>query len=247
MDGNTQRFVVFAVEMILTYSLIIWMRNNQRAGREPWSFILKILAFGALTAIISAIVQLKYSFQLTQITHSSYGSWLEALNNLSSSMIEELGKYMIGVFTLLSTRHTHKMSDVILYLVVIGLGFSLVEDAIYLTNPHTIPALRLMSFYLHSGTSAIIGYSLGRYKFGLAGHKELFVAVFSAIGLHFLFNTSTTLSDPSLSFVFSFALALFITLQIFILFRRTLLQEYGLEMRAQRLHHMTLLNTGHLE
>ena len=247
-----QRFVVFGIEVLLAFTLIVWMRNSQRGEREPWSFILKILAFGALTAILSAVVQLKYSFQLPALnqTHpalvANYGSWLEVLNNFSASLIEELGKYMLGVFSLLSTRHNHKMSDTILYLIIIGLGFALVEDAIFLANPNTVPIIRLMSFYLHSGTSAIIGYSLGRYKFGLAGYKELVIAVFSAVGLHFAFNLTTMLDNPTAALALAFALAFFISLQIFILFRKTLVEEYGIELRAQRLHHTHLLNTEHL-
>jgi len=252
MSNELQRFVVFGIELLLSFGLIIWMRSSQRGQREPWSFIFKILAFGALTAVLAAIVQLKYSFKLPDLNQtnpslvSHYGTWLEILNNFSASLIEELGKYMLGVFSLLSTRHNHKMSDTILYLIIIGLGFALVEDAIFLANPDTVPLVRLMSFYLHSGTSAIIGYSLGRYKFGLAGYKELLVAVVSAVSLHFAFNLTTMIADPTTSLVLAFAIALFISLQIFILFRRTMIEEYGVELRAQRIRHTHLLNTEHL-
>ena len=174
------RIGIYASEILLALGLIIWLRGSARGPREPWSFILKILAGGVLAAIVSAVITLKYSFNVKELadTHpqlvDQYGTWLQVLNHLSASMIEELGKYMIGVFTLLSTRHAHKMSDTIVYLIIIGLGFSLVEDALFLLDPSTSPLLRLMSFYLHSGTSAIIGYSLGRYKFGLASYRELF-------------------------------------------------------------------------
>lgn len=149
---------------------------------------------------------------------------------------------MIGVFSLLSTKHVHKMSDTIIYLIIIGLGFALVEDAVFLLNTDTSPVLRLMSFYLHSGTSSIIGYSLGRFKFGLAGYKELVIAVFAAVGLHFAFNLTTNLANNPTALVLAFAIAIYISLQIFILFRRTLVEEYSLELRARHLKYTRLLN-----
>jgi RsiW-degrading membrane proteinase PrsW (M82 family) len=250
MSDSIQRFVVFGIELALTYGLIAWMRLSQRGGRESWSFILKILGLGMVAAMVSAYVQLRYTFKLPQLGAidpllvSKYGTWLELLNGLSVALIEELGKYMIGVFSLLSTKHVHKMSDTVLYLVIVGLGFALIEDAIFLLNPDTVPVLRLMSFYLHAGTSAIIGYSLGRYKFGLAGYKELLISVGAAVGLHFAFNLTTVIANTNVSTILSFAIAFFISLQIFILFRRILLEEYGLELRAKRLRHTTLLNMG---
>ncbi|HSI20459.1 MAG TPA: PrsW family glutamic-type intramembrane protease [Verrucomicrobiae bacterium] len=252
MENDTNfRLLVYGMEIILALGLIGWMRGSLRGAREKWSFILKILAGGALAAVLSAVVTLKYSFNIPELTktHPSlvneYGIWLKVINHLAGSMIEELGKYMIGVFTLLSTRHVHKMSDTIVYLIVIGLGFSLIEDAFFLLDPQSSPLLRLMSFYLHSGTSAIIGYSLGRYKFGLASYRELLLAVFAAIILHFGFNlTSELYGNPAL--YVAFGISTFITLQIFILFRRTLVEEYGLELRAKRLRY-TKIVTGKTE
>lgn len=242
------RLAVYGSEIILALGLIGWLRGSARGAREPWGFICKILLGGAMAAFISAIIQLRYSFNLDalNVTHpalvTQYGTWLKVLNHLSASMIEEIGKYMIGVFTLLSTRHAHKMSDTIVYLIIIGLGFSLVEDAFYLADPISSPLLRLMSFYLHSGTSAIIGYSLGRYKFGLASYRELFGAVLAAIILHFGFNMTSELYGTSALYI-AFGISVFITLQIFILFRRTLIEEYGLELRAKRLQY-TKIVTG---
>lgn len=236
------RVSVFGVEIILTLGLIGWMRGSLRGARESWWFIIKILSGGVLAAAISSFVTLKYSFNIPKLEQTDpslvaqYGVWLKVLNHLSASMVEEIGKYMIGVFTLLSTRHTHKLSDTIVYLIVIGLGFSLIEDALFMLDPASSPLLRLMSFYLHSGTSAIIGYSLGRYKFGLASYRELLGAVLAAITLHFGFNMTTELLGNGALYI-AFAISVFITLQIFILFRRTLVEEYGLEMRAKQLQY----------
>jgi RsiW-degrading membrane proteinase PrsW (M82 family) len=144
-------------------------------------------------------------------------------------MIEELAKYTVAVFTVINTKHFHKMSDAITYMILIGLGFSLVEDAIFFLNPATDAPYRLLSFYVHSGTSAIIGYSLGRFKFGQAGYGELFRAVCGAILLHFGYNLATSLSGSETAFWLTVAITIYISLQIFILFRRAQVEEYEIE------------------
>lgn len=235
------RLGVFGGEILLALALITWMRSSSRDPKVPWKFILQILLWGAVTALVAAYVEIRYSFNLHELaqTHPSlveqHGPWLEILNVSAVALIEELAKYMIGVFTVINTRHVHKLSDTIIYMVIIGLGFSLVEDIFFLLNPDTIAPYRLISFYVHSGTSAIIGYSLGRFKFGLASYRELAGAVVAAVGLHFAYNLTTNLSDTRLAFDLAVALTIFISLQIFILLRKTLVEEYELEQRARRI------------
>jgi RsiW-degrading membrane proteinase PrsW (M82 family) len=246
----TLRLGVFGAEILLTLALITWMRSSSRDPKVPWKFILQILLWGAVTALVAAFIEIRYTFNLQQLAQSrpalveQHGPWLQILNVSAVALIEELGKYMIGVFTVVNTRHVHKLSDTIIYLIIIGLGFSLVEDVFFLLNPDTIAPYRLISFYVHSGTSAIIGYSLGRFKFGLATYRELAGSVIAAVGLHFAYNLTTNLSDTHLSFDLAVALTIFISLQIFILLRKTLVEEYELERRAKRIkrEHTKFLN-----
>lgn len=239
---------VFGIEIILTFLLIGWLRSKRRGRVEPWPFMLSMLFYGTVTAAISAYIEIKYSFDLQRLAESSpelvrlYGAQLALINNLAASLIEELAKYAIGVFTVISSKHFHKMSDSILYLILIGLGFSLIEDAIFLLNPHAAASYRLMSFYVHSGTSAIIGYSMGRFKFGLAGYRELGRAVFKAILLHFAYNFSTTLPHPQFSFWLTLLITIYISLQIFILYRNAIKDEYTLLHKNRRRQGQRLLN-----
>lgn len=247
---NLLRLGVFLTEILLTLALIYWMRSTSREPVVPWKFIVQILCWGAVTALVAAYIEIRYSFDLVKLGQShpelvnQHGPWLELINVAAIALIEELGKYMIGVFTVINTKHVHKLSDTIMYMIIIGLGFSLVEDVFFLLNPDTIAPYRLISFYVHSGTSAIIGYSLGRFKFGLASYRELMGAVIGAVGLHFAYNLTTNLSNTRLAFDLAVALTIFISLQIFILLRKTLIEEYDLEYRARRLKraHTRLLN-----
>ena len=63
----------------------------------------------------------------------------------------------------------------------------------------------------------------------------------AAITLHFGFNLTSELYGTSALYI-AFGISVFITLQIFILFRRTLIEEYGLELRAKRLKYTTLVS-----
>jgi len=237
---NILRFVVFGAELLLAFFLILWMRSTAK-GPASWKFIAQILIWGAVTSLIAAYVEIRYAFRIDELKQTlpdlanQHGIALEMTNNIAISAIEELGKYMVGVFTVINTRHVHKLSDTIIYMIIIGLGFSLVEDIFFLLNPETIAPYRLLSFYVHSGTSAIIGYSLGRFKFGLASYRELLGAVVAAIGLHFAYNLTTTLDNTNWGFLLAVAITLFISLQIFILLHKTLLEQYQLELRARRL------------
>lgn len=242
------RLGVFGVEIILTFSLIGWLRGSSRKNQEPYSFIFTVLLYGALTAAISAFVELKYSFNIPALKESApylvqrYGTWYQLINTFSASMIEEMAKYTVAVYFVINTKHNHKLSDSIIYLILIGLGFSLVEDFIFFLNPSTIAPYRLLSFYVHSGTSAIIGYSMGRFKFGLAGYGELSRAVVAAIGLHFMYNLSSTLNIEPQAFFLTLGISIYISLQIFVLFRKALLDEFNLDYQKQLMRNYNLLN-----
>ena len=247
-DDNLIRLVVFGLEISFTFSLIYWIRLSSPTHKQSWRFFANLLVWGGVAAVIAAYVELTYSFNIPEIQAKSpalvvhYGTWYEMINNASASLIEELAKYTVAVFTILNSRQVRKLSDAIVYLILIGLGFSLIEDIIFLLNPDTVAPYRLLSFYVHSGTSAVIGYSLGRYMSGVARYPELLIAILGAIGLHFAYNLSTTLQDGHYSFYLTIAITVYISLQIFILFRKAIEEEYRLGHRFRAATTQKLLN-----
>lgn len=246
------REVVFVVEIFLTITLIIWMRQVQRRSRLSWSLASKVMVGGSVIAIICAVVEVRYAFNLSNIQtqqadlYLRYGTLYRQLNNLSASMIEELGKYFVAALFLLDGQKKRRMSDAILYMIIIGLGFALIEDLIYFFNPSTDPIYRLLSFYLHSGTSAIIGYSIGRFWYGLTNYADVLRSVAGAILLHFAYNVATSLEIQPLGFILTLAITVYITYQVFILFRRTVEEEYEMEHQIRpRRKTSRLLNLRH--
>ena len=240
MDLHIQlRTAVVILEIVLTFSLIMWMRSSVRGEAVSWRMIAKVLLFGALAALISAFVTIRYSFNIdvlqvqAPLLVDKYKGLMVFLNTLSAAMVEELAKYAIGVFLLITptTQKHQRLSDTIVFMIMVGLGFSLIEDFLFLLNPVTVAPYRLLSFYLHSGTSAIIGYSLGRFRYGLTGYKEVLRAVCAAILLHAAYNLTTELDNQPLAIYLTFALTIFISLQIFILFRRTIVEQFTIEQK----------------
>jgi len=229
------RILVYAAELLLAAFLMIWMRSSLRGHTEPFRFMLPLFGYGAIAAAISAYVEIRYSFRLDQLAIShpalvaNYGAWLQVLNSGSASLIEELAKYLVALIAILNAGHFQRLSTAITYLVIIGLGFSLIEDLIFLLNPETVPGYRLLSFFVHSGTSAIIGYSLGRFRFGLSRYRDLLLAITGAIGLHFAYNLAVSVPDYRTSLYATLALTFFISSRIFVLFHRTVQEEFRLE------------------
>jgi RsiW-degrading membrane proteinase PrsW (M82 family) len=222
------RLIVILAEILLSVTMIAWLRSHSR--RTPplsWSLILSFLGAGAVVAITSAIIVLRFSFSTAQLMGelSAYAGQLVVFNIVAAASVEEIGKYALGVFLLLSNRSIKRASDIIALLIIAGLGFALLEDMLYLLSPSTEPLYRLLSFYLHAGTSAIIGYSLGRFHVGAAGYREVAGAVIGAIALHASYNLTTRLPDARASLALSVLFTILITVQMFILYRKIVATE----------------------
>ena len=234
-NGVMLRIAVFAAELLLSALLITWMRSSLRGHTEPLRFMMPLFAYGALAAAMSAFVEIRYSFNLNQlaITHpaliSDYGLGLQVLNGCSAALIEELAKYLVALIAIMNAGHFQRLSTAITYLIIIGLGFSLVEDFIFLLNPDTVPIYRLFSFFVHSGTSAIIGYSLGRFRFGLSRYRDLLMAIVGAILMHVAYNMAVAQPDYQVALYTTLGLTIFITSRVFVLFHRTVNEEWRLE------------------
>lgn len=228
------KLAVFVLELVLAIWLMLWLRGAHQDKPLPWTFLLKLFCYGGIVALVCAFITMRYSFDLTALEQSrpalveKFRPLMVLLNTFSGALIEELGKYAVAVFILITTPFLRRLSDTLFCLIIIGLGFTIVEDLAYLAQMGTDAPYRLLSFYLHSGTSAVIGYSLGRFRFGLTGYREMFVAVTSAVLLHFGFNLATQIGTPTTSLALTAAIMVLITLQIFILFKKTLVEEYVL-------------------
>ena len=175
-------------------------------------------------AIISAIVEIRYMIRINNQT-ATY----DFLNSLNASVVEEIAKYAVGVFAILYSSKIHRITDVITFMIIVGLGFAITEDAVYLLNPSINAPERLISFYLHSGTAAIMGYAMGQLRFGLGGYRNLLRAIFYAIFLHLAYNSCSLLSNDKLGLWLSLGVVVCIGLQVIITFRKATANDIALE------------------
>ncbi len=212
-------------ECFITGLILAALRRGQRGKPEPWRYLLGVLCGGALAAIVVAVVQLRYLLT----PHPALNPDLALWQSLLQVIAEELAKYLVALIAITNSRHLYRLSSAIVYLILVGLGFALMEDTLYLLLPAVSPLPRLLSFLVHAGTGAVIGYALGRYRFGLAGYRYLLGAFTLAVILHWSFNLGTTLLDRNAAALITVAINLFVSSRVYSLYKRTQLEEYKLE------------------
>lgn len=169
--------------------------------------VIKIFLWGAMITLPVFFVQIGLSELLNQIN----------LNKLITALIywfliisfsEELFKYLVVRIKVINSQHLDEPLDVMLYMVIAALGFTAVENILYLFVP--IDQLPLFSFndlvgrtliislvrfigatFLHTLASATIGYYLA-LSF-CAGKKRIIYVIsgfFIATLLHGLYDFS---------------------------------------------------------
>lgn len=198
-------------------------------------------------AMVSAIVEIRYLItpdNLNSLSQSKYQSLLpfyEFFNNFSASVIEEMAKYAVGVFIVLYSPKIRRISDVLTFMIIVGLGFALTEDVIYLLNPAVNAPERLISFYLHSGTAAIMGYAMGQLRFKHKGYRNLLKSIFYAIFLHFAYNSCSLINNRQTGLWFGVGVIIYIGAQVIIIFRKAHFHDLAIE-KTERLQTVHLLN-----
>lgn len=222
------------MELLLTVTLIAWLRGRS-SQKTPWSYFLELLFFGGLVAFVSAIVEIRYLItpgSLQGLSQSKYQTLLpfyEFFNNLSASIIEEIAKYTVGVFVVLYSTKVSRITDVITFMIIVGLGFALTEDVVYLLNPAINAPERLISFYLHSGTAAIMGYAMGQLRFKHKGYRNLMKSIFYAIFLHLAYNSCSLIENKQLGLWLSVAVIVYIGAQVVVIFRKAYFHDLAIE------------------
>lgn len=208
-----------AIIPMTIYLILIW--RFDRYDREPFGMVLANYLWGALGAIILAIIG---SYFLTFIFSLFIRN--DANLNLAGAIViapivEEITK---GVFLLITiaSRKFDNITDGIVYGGAIGLGFGMTENFLYfVSNSENIAGWiaivivrTLFSAVMHCVATATLGAFLGYSKFMNKSKRLLFafIGLFLAILIHASWNSSVSFqSTAPLGFLF-----LFITILIFI-------------------------------
>jgi RsiW-degrading membrane proteinase PrsW (M82 family) len=199
-----------AIIPMFTYMTIIW--RFDRYDREPFGLLLKNYFWGALGAIILALIASGVLAGFFSFFIQSKDSLNKTETILIAPFVEEITK---GIFLFITVRNIKfdNMTDGIVYGGAIGLGFGMTENFLYfiaygnsLQEWVTIVIIRtLFSAVMHCVSTATFGAFLGYAKFKDNTTKTLLISsgLIIAMFIHFAWNFSVSFeSTAMLGFLF---------------------------------------------
>lgn len=165
--------LVLAVAFVPPLLFLVWVRSAERHGREPWHAVFRAFAWGAVGAVIIALIG-------EQLLLWYYGSGLQRpqqidavfelpeiffLALVAAPLIEEVAKAwgLKGV-----RREMDEVEDGLVYGAAIGLGFSATENLFYAVAAlwqdgseaywATAIVRTFSGTFLHASTVGLVGY-----------------------------------------------------------------------------------------
>ncbi|MBI5003565.1 PrsW family intramembrane metalloprotease [Candidatus Kaiserbacteria bacterium] len=169
--------------------LWFWLREDSKHP-EPRQLI--ALAFLAGMATVAVVIPVEnYVGTFIQDQTILFTAW---------SAIEELTKYLVALSTVLWRHEDDEPVDVVIYMIIVALGFAAAENSLFLLSPlagHTVYEtiitgnLRFIgATLLHVLSSAMVGVvlALSFYSSRIDKFYHAVTGVILAIVLHSLFN-----------------------------------------------------------
>jgi len=173
---------------------IIWLLFYLRKDVHPESnrAVLKIFFYGILIAFAAIFLEIGFK---------KISSNLLLYVFIGGAMVEEYLKYLVVKFKVLRSSELDEPVDIILYMIIAGLGFAALENILILINYHPflelpktleIITLRfLTATFLHALCSGVVGYFLAISFFNIRKQKKfLLVGLGIATVLHGFYNLS---------------------------------------------------------
>lgn len=176
-NSVTLILVLLAFAFVPPVVFLVWIRNSERYGREPWSTVLRVFFFGAFAAVIAAVVLSVLLLLLFSGAGPVYivlgerfaDPELIVLALIIAPFAEELAK-LAGVWT--ARRTIREPEDGLVYGAASGLGFSATENLVYalvffetlgLGGSVALIVFRsISSTFLHASSTGVSGYGLAR-------------------------------------------------------------------------------------
>ncbi len=201
MEGQTTLHSLIFISFLAGLLIVYWLRTLDIHEKEPFHKLCLVTLFGGISSIFISLAIYNY-FNFLGVTNIK--SILGALFIIGP--VEE-GAKLLTFFILLPLirNEMNEPTDGPIYMACIGLGFSLIENVFYALNsemPWTILSLRLVTATpMHIGFSIFMGIAVYfhlfkqsnfnaiavSYLFASLAHGLYDVAIFSGIGLIFIF------------------------------------------------------------
>jgi len=208
-----------AIIPMFTYLLIIW--RTDRYDREPFSLIIINYIYGAVGAILLAVIGSELIAAMISYILQNEEMMLRIQTIFVAPVVEETTKGFF-LFLMVANKKFDNITDGIVYGGAIGLGFGMTENFFYFVfYSHSfqdwlsIVIIRtLFSGVMHCVSTGTLGAFLGYAKFKSGIIKMTFplIGLGAAMFIHFLWNLSVSFdSTAMLGFLF-----LIITIAIFV-------------------------------
>jgi RsiW-degrading membrane proteinase PrsW (M82 family) len=182
---------------------VIWIRHSERYEREPWRQIVKVFLWGAIVAVmIALILSSLIVYALGETIQREYywlqpdsPLWILLLFSVIAPMVEEFAKG-VGIYTV--RRSISEPEDGMVYGGACGLGFAATENLLYGIAAYVLLAdfratvlliliRSVSSALLHASATAVMGYGVGRSLL-FAGKASVLPYYFLAVFMHGVFN-----------------------------------------------------------
>lgn len=198
MDTNGAILVTGIVLVALLPSLyyLVRARNSERLGREPYTRLLAVFGYGAISAVAASLV-----LEILIIGNLSRFERLYMLGDTNflgavvvAPIVEEAAK-AVGV--VLVVGYFSRAEDGLVYGVAAGLGFAATENLLYEVSALQVGVIAyfatalirtISSTLLHASATGVTGLGLGRAH--AAGRPLLFALPYYllAVLMHSFFN-----------------------------------------------------------
>ncbi len=210
-------YIIFGVLPSLTW-LFYYLRKDLHP--EPKRMILKNFLYGGLITIPVFLIQISLSELLKKLQIFTIFTDYQIITDILKwfiviALTEEILKYLVVKLNVFNSYVLDEPLDVMLYMVVVALGFSAVENILYLFSPidnisfnMIIKTTFIISFirfigatFLHTLCSATLGYFIAMSFLKTKKMLKLTtIGIFIAVFLHGLYDFSITTLNPPLNF-----------------------------------------------
>jgi len=179
---------------------------------EPKIMVLKVFFYGMLSVLpILAFVFLLETFGLIKVVAEllALSAFILIGYIFFWAAVEEILKYLVVKIKVLHSPELDEPTDIMLYMIIAGLGFAALENILILFNAH--PFLRIPEIlflivlrfigatFLHALCSGTVGYFLALSFFETKKRQRLFFTGLGlAASLHWFYNFSIMEIDGNL-------------------------------------------------
>lgn len=199
--------------------LWFWLQED-RLHPEPRSRIITVFVFGMVSVfLVLPFERFVFNYMAQSLSLITIFLW---------ASIEEVFKYLAAYFSALRAREMDEPIDAIIYMITAALGFSALENSLFLSNLIDIGKISdsfitgnsrfLGATLLHTASSAAIGVMIGLAYYKKTKTKIFFLCtgLVLSIVLHTAFNLLIMKLEKDLFFVFSGVWVLIISLILLI-------------------------------